>query len=63
MAPSGRTQAGLSLNYQNEAISKSSAVHMASVPTAINSDCCVLGSCSLFDMTRALSNVNGVPVT
>ena len=51
------------LNYQNEAISKSSAVHMASVPTAINSDCGVLGSCSLFDMTRALSNVNGVPVT
>jgi hypothetical protein len=36
---------------------------MASVPTAMNSDCSVLGSCNLFDMTRALSSVNGVPVT
>ena len=49
LAPSGRTQGGV--NYQNEAISKSRAVHIASVPTAINSDCGVLGSWSLFDMT------------
>jgi hypothetical protein len=54
LAPSGPTQGGV--NYQNEAISKSRAVHIASVPTAINSDCGVLGSGSLFDMTRALSN-------
>ena len=38
-------------HHQNEAMSSSSVVHMASVPTAINSDCGVVGSCSLSDIT------------
>ena len=38
-------------HHQNEAMSSSSVVHITSVPTAINSDCGVVGSCSLSDIT------------
>jgi len=45
--------------HQNEAISSNKVVHMASVPTAMNSDCGVVGSCSSSDMTEALCCWNG----
>jgi len=44
-------------HHQNEAISSNSVVHMASVPTAMNTDCDEVGSCSSSDITHALCNV------
>jgi hypothetical protein len=46
--------AALRPHHQNEAISSNSIVHMASVPTAMNTDCGDVGSCSSSDMTRTL---------
>ena len=41
-------------DHQNDAINSNRVVHMASVPTAMNSDCGVVGSCSSSDMTETL---------
>jgi len=40
-------------HHQKDAMRSSSVVHMASVPSAMTSDCGVVGSCGLSDITRA----------